>query len=89
MLVTKNELLRFVETATAGDRCIYHQGMSLGPTDATDEVRETASLAMRLWEAGKLELVQQRNCIAEFDYIAIKRSKVIPRTTATIPPSRL
>ena len=70
MLVTKDELLRFVETAAAGDRCIYHRGISLGPVDASDEVRETASLAMRMWEAGKVDYSRPGRAVRLLDGVA-------------------
>lgn len=65
-----NKLLTFVAGSTAGDRYVYNVG-------ATVLRRNIRDLAWRLYEAGYVHLVQQRDAANHLEYVMIRSAKPV------------
>lgn len=71
-----------------GESVVYHEGYLVRDrgepkkrTDAQQAVHDTATIAMRLYEQGSVNLVQRRRGEFWYEYVAVRTSRVSPTSS--------
>lgn len=59
----------------AGGSVVYHMGMLAVDREASEEVKETANIAWKLYENGAVLLTQRKIAPMNYQYIATKRAR--------------
>ena len=89
--LTEAALCAWIGQAYPGEQLVYHCGFlaidtapdsrALTPA-ARQELRRVANRAYQLFEQGLVHLVQRRVGPAKYSYIAVARSRPVPRTAS-------